>query len=221
MQAPTALVAIAGIGLAGEPHAHALSPRQVLIVGDEAYRRFDLPDGALGENLRVPGSTVDWRSGERLRIGAEVELWLTFACEPCGHLDRRHSGLSSRIGRHRGMLARVLRGGVFGRADPVMHLGDAVLPQPAALYDDDWRTRVRTVACAVPAGRWIGYAQLAVMAGVASTYCRAFPRVLASLPPEVRARIRPVAQALPEPAWDGAGLYDRTAPAQRPGVEKR
>jgi hypothetical protein len=216
----TPITAIAGLGLAGSRHAAAQSPRQVLIVGDDAYRRFDLPDGVLGENLRVPGSIADWQAGERVQVGDEVLLWLTFACEPCGRLDRHRSGLSRLIGRHRGMLARVLRGGVMSGADPVLRIGMATPLRPA-LFDDDWRARVCGVARAVPEGRWIGYAQLATMAGVARTYCRAFPRLLAGLPPEVAARIRSAAQALPDAPWDGAGLFDIDPTPQRPGVEKR
>lgn len=212
--------AIAGLGLAGERHAAAHSPRQVLIVGDEAYRRFGLPDGVLGENLRVPGRTDDWRSGELLQVGDEVVLWLTFACEPCGRLDRQHNGLSRTIGRHRGMLARVMRGGLLLGNDPVRRIGSA-LPLHPDLFSDDWRVRVHGVARAVPPGRWIGYAQLAAMAGVASTYCRAFPRVLAGMPTEVGARVRSAAQALPDAPWDGDGLFDIDPATQRPGVEKR
>lgn len=220
ISAVSAITAITGLGLAGERHAAAHSPRQVLIVGDEAYRRFGLPDGVLGENLRVPGRTDDWRSGELLQVGDEVLLWLTFACEPCGRLDRQRSGLSRTIGRHRGMLARVLRGGTLFPADPVQRIGEAVPLRPD-LFSDDWRVRVIGVARAVPPGRWIGYAQLAAMAGVARTYCRAFPRVLVGLPTEVGARVRSAAQALPDAPWDGAGLFDIDPAAQRPGVEKR
>ncbi len=213
--------AIAGLGLAGERHAQAHSPRQVLLVGDAAYRRLDLPDGALGENLRVPGDIADWRAGDLVQVGDEVVLWLSFACEPCGRLDRLRPGLSRHIGRDRGMLARVLEGGRLSDADAFRRIGSA-RPLRPDLHDEDWRARVAAVVRAVPPGRWIGYAQLAVMAGVAPSYCRAFPRVLAGLPPDVAGRVRSAAQALPGMPWDGAGLFDLDAATlQRPGVEKR
>ncbi|RZS54950.1 MOSC domain-containing protein [Sphaerotilus mobilis] len=227
--------ALSGLGIAADRHAGAHSPRQVLIAGDEAYQRFGLADGVLGESLRVAGRTDDWRAGELLQVGDEVLLWLTFACEPCGRLDRHRPGLSAVIGRHRGMLARVLRGGTMHPGDRVLPVGSA-LPADADLFSDDWRARVLAVARAVPPGRWIRYAQLAGMAGVAMTYCRAFPRVLAGLPAEVGERVRTAAQATSGQPWDGAGLFEAkvdvdvdvdpdaalaAAPPQRPGVEKR
>ncbi len=211
--------ALTGVGLSDDRHALAHSPRQVLFTGDEAYRRFGLVDGVLGENLRVAGATDGWRAGDLLQVGDEVVLWLTFACEPCGRLDRQRAGLSRLIGRHRGMLARVWHGGTLRHGDAVRPIG-SVMPADADLFSDDWRTRVLGVARAVPPGRWIGYAQLAGMAGVARSYCRAFPKVLAGLPAEAGARIRPASRALPGAPWDGAGLFD-AAPPQRPATANR
>jgi O6-methylguanine-DNA--protein-cysteine methyltransferase len=73
---------------------------------------------------------------------------------------------------------------------------------------DDWQTRVLGVARAVPAGHYIVYRQLAEMAGVASAYCRAFPRVLSRLPVDISSRIVGAANDLPGPRWSGAELFD-------------
>lgn len=194
---------MANYGILGDRHACPHSPRQLLIAGDATYDTFGLPEATLRENLRVDFSTTDLRSGDLLRIGSEVVLWLTFHCEPCSLLERRHPGTVKTIGKHRGMLARVLRGGSFGVGDEVL-LARASLPA----ISDDWQARVLSVACAVPAGHYIVYRQLAEMAGVANAYCRAFPKVLSRLPVEVSSRVVGAANALPGPQWNGAELFD-------------
>jgi len=195
--------AMANYGIAGDRHACPHSPRQLLIAGDVAYDKFGLTEAALRENLRVDFSTTELSSGGLLRIGSEVVLWLTFHCEPCRQLERRHPGTVQTIGKHRGMLARVLRGGALGVGDEIL-LARASLPA----ISDDWRVRVLGVACAVPAGHYIVYRQLAEMAGVANAYCRAFPKVLSRLPVEVSSRVLGAANALPGPRWNGAELFD-------------
>jgi MOSC domain-containing protein YiiM len=195
--------AMANYGIIGDRHACPHSPRQLLIAGTPAYERFGLDDATLRENIRIDFSTTDLRSGDLLLLGADVVLWLTFHCEPCTLLERRHPGTVPIIGKHRGMLARVLRGGVFC-------VGDAVSLTRASLpaMSDDWQTRVIGVACAVPAGHYIAYRQLAEMAGVAKAYCRAFPKVLSRLPAEVSSRVIGAASSLPGPQWSGAELFD-------------
>ena len=195
--------AMANYGIVGDRHASPHSPRQLLIAGDAVYERFGLHEATLRENLRVDFSTANLRSGDLLRIGSDVVLWLTFYCEPCSLLERRHAGIVKTIGKHRGMLARVLRGGSIG-------VGDKVLFNRASIpaISDDWQTRVLSVACAVPAGHYIVYRQLAEMAGVANAYCRAFPKVLSRLPVEVSSRVVGAANALPGPRWNGAELFD-------------
>lgn len=193
---------IANYGIVGDRHACPHSPRQLLIAGNNAYERFGLPEATLRENLRIDFATTDLRSGDLLCLGSEVVLWLTFHCEPCSLLERRHPGSVKAIGKHRGMLARVLRGGTFG-------VGDRVSLAPASLpaMSDDWQVRVLGVACAVPPGHYIGYRQLAEMAGVANAYCRAFPKILSRLPPAVASRVVSSASTLPGPRWSGAELF--------------
>lgn len=194
---------MANYGIVGDRHASPHSPRQLLIAGDPVYERFGLHEATLRENLRLNFSTANLRSGDLLRIGSDVVLWLTFYCEPCSLLERRHAGIVKTIGKHRGMLARVLRGGSIGVGDKVS-FNRASIPA----ISDDWQTRVLSVACAVPAGHYIVYRQLAEMAGVANAYCRAFPKVLSRLPVEVSSRVVGAANALPGPRWNGAELFD-------------
>lgn len=197
------LEAVAGHGIHGDFHADPLSPRQLLLAGSGAYRDFALPPLALRENLLLDLDTADLASGTVLAVGAEVRLRLMFGCEACGQLDRVQPHLAARIGPRRGMLARVLAGGTLRPGDAVHELGVLATPWP-----DDWRERVRRVLEAVPPGLVIEYRQLARLAGIQSTYCRAFPRLLAKFGPELTARAVTAQSTAPQPRWDGAGLFD-------------
>jgi MOSC domain-containing protein YiiM len=195
--------ALAGHGLEGDRHADLLSPRQVLLAGVGIYEDLSLPPHALGENLLIELDTAQLRSGAVLRVGAQVLLRLMFQCEPCGTLDRFQSGLSGRIGNRRGILARVLAGGAIQPGDRIVDLG-----RPLPAWPDDWRARVAQVLRAVPDGMVLSYAQLALLAGVQSTYCRAFPRLLAKLGPAYVGKALPAQAALGRRCWDGAGLFE-------------
>jgi hypothetical protein len=191
---------LAGQGLAGDKHANALSPRQVLLASAAAYADLSLPAHALGENLLVDLDTAALASGTVLRIGDAVLLRLMFQCEACGYLDAYQAGVSARIGRRRGILARVLSGGTIRPGDRIVDVGSAL---PA--WDDDWRARVAQVLRAVPSGMVVSYAQLARLAGVQSTYCRAFPRLVKGQGFADKAVSAQAAAGLR--CWDGAGLF--------------
>jgi hypothetical protein len=196
----------AGQGLEGDKHADPLSPRQLLLAGTGVYGDLSLPPHALGENLLLDLDTAQLRSGAVLRIGAQVLLRLMFQCEPCGTLDRFQPGLSGRIGNRRGILARVLAGGAIQPGDSIVDVG-----RPLPAWPDDWRARVAQVLQAVPDGMVLSYAQLALLAGVQSTYCRAFPRLLAKLGPEFVGKALPAQAALGRRCWDGEGLFGDAA----------
>lgn len=195
-------VAIAGAGLAHDVHADPLSPRQVLLADAQVYTDLALPPLALRENLLLDVDTAHLRSGTVLQIGAHARLRLMFQCEACGQLDRYRSGLARALGDRRGMLARVVAGGPIRAGDVVHDLG-----QIAPAWSDDWRERVRRVLDAAPPGSVLEYAQLARLAGVQASYCRAFPRLLARLGPGYAARA--VSRHAPPslPRWQGDGLF--------------
>jgi MOSC domain-containing protein YiiM len=199
----TQLQAVAHYGLVGDKHASLHSPRQLLLADTATYRDFHLPEAALRENILIDFSAAALASGTLLRIGTEVVLWITFHCEPCGLLERRCPGTLKSIGQRRGVLARVVRGGCI-------HPGDAITSAASGMpaISDDWQARVLWVARSIPAGQQISYRLLAEMAGVASAYCRAFPKVLARLPAEIARRVHSAARAQPGPAWNGAELFD-------------
>lgn len=192
--------ATARIGLQGDCHADALSPRQVLLASDATYQTLALTPNALRENLLLDADVAALQSGALLAIGDSVVLRLMFLCEPCGQLNARHPGLANSIGRQRGMLARVLRGGDIGEGD-VVRLLQGCLPA----WPDDWRARLAMILAQMPAGMVVSYAQLAHIAGVPSGYCRAFPRALQAL--GLAALAVPARSVSPLPRWSGAEVY--------------
>lgn len=199
-----ALEALAGAGLVDDVHADPLSPRQLLLAGAGVYAELALPAHALRENLLLDVDTAALRSGHILQIGDTVKIRLMFQCEACGQLNGQGPGLVRALGARRGMLARVLTGGTMRVGDPVRDLGPLL---PA--WSDDWHQRVIRVLDAVPQQQVIAYAQLARLAGVQSSYCRAFPSMLRKLGPAYAAKA--VAQGADPslPRWQGENLFDR------------
>lgn len=196
-------------GLDGDVHADPLSPRQLLLAGTDAYDAFALPPHTLRENLLVDVDTSRLVSGTVLQVGDSVLLRLMFQCEACGHLDAHRPGLAARIGTRRGMLARVLRGGDIRPGDRIRPAGG---PLPA--WSDDWRERIVHVLDMLPPASVITYKRLAQLAGVASSYCRAFPGMIARLGPRYAGKAVPSQSDVVLPRWDGHGLFD-PVPAER------
>lgn len=193
----------AGIGLAGDRHADPLSPRQLLLASAGVYRDLALPPQALRENLLLDIDTASLVSGAVLQVGEHALLRLMFQCEACGQLDLAKPGLGRQLGERRGMLARVVRGGVLRTGAPVRALGP-VLPA----WSSDWRERVVRVLESVPDGAVVDYARLAHLAGVASSYCRAFPRLLSRLGPAYAGKAVAARTPAAAPRWRGDGLFD-------------
>lgn len=194
--------AVAGHGLDGDVHADALSPRQLLLASAAAYEDFSLPPHALRENLLVDADTAGLLSGTVLQVGSDVRLRLMFQCEACGQLDVGSPGLSQSIGLRRGVLARVLTGGILRCGDKIRDLG--LLQTP---WSDNWRERIGRVLDAVPGGSVIEYKHLARLAGVQSSYCRAFPRLIGTLGPRYAGKAVSAQSASTQPRWEGRGLF--------------
>ncbi|MFK3739282.1 MOSC domain-containing protein [Massilia sp. TN1-12] len=197
------VLALAAHGLDGDVHADPLSPRQLLLAGRAAYADLDLPAHALRENLLLDIDTAHLASGTVLQVGSDVLLRLMFQCEACGQLDLQRRGLARALGARRGVLARVLAGGEIRPGDRVRDVG-RLLPA----WSDDWRERVVRVLDAVPPGHAVEYRQLARLAGIASTYCRAFPAVLRRLRPAYAAKAVAQGADPARPRWHGRGLFD-------------
>lgn len=202
--------AVAARGLLGDAHADRYSPRQLLLADADVYRTLSLPPHALRENLLVDIDTAALASGMVLQVGNDVLLRLMFQCEACGNLDAFRPGLSRLLDDRRGMLARVLTGGTLRAGDPIR---DVRLSLPA--WSDDWHDRVRMVLDALPSDSVIEYRELARLAGVQSSYCRAFPRMIRNLGPDYAGRAVAANDPSTVSRWKGEGLFDH-APIVHP-----
>ena len=210
-QAVDRLTLVAGEGIAGDRHRDPGSPRQLLLASQATYADLALAPHALRENILFEPPIDDLPSGTVLQIGAEAQVRLMFVCEACGRLDLHGARVAARIGTRRGLLARVVRGGVIAEGDAVRDLG-RLLPA----WSIDWHERIKQVIDAMPPDTVIDFALLARLAGIQSTYCRAFPRLLASLGPAYAARAIAARTISPLPRWDGRGLFDTVMPMPVP-----
>jgi alkylated DNA nucleotide flippase Atl1 len=175
MRAVRALEAVAGYGLAGDCNANSASPRQVLLVDRRTIDEMALSCEDLRANLIVEGDLSRFESGMSISF-AEVRLRVTIPCEPCRKLNAVRPHLSRDVGSRRGLLARVLAGGLLkiGQEGAL----DSYSTQALA---SDWKARIRHIVMQVPEGKVITYAALVTVAGVQGAYCRALPSVLRSL----------------------------------------
>lgn len=109
-------------GLAGCAHARAKSKRQVLVVDRETLEAMSLRPGILRENITTQGLDVNGLAlGQELRIG-QVRLEVSAVCTPCDQMEKIRPGLRRELWGRRGMLCRVLAGGVIRRGDPIERL---------------------------------------------------------------------------------------------------
>jgi hypothetical protein len=202
-QAVERLVLVADAGIDGDRHRDPASPRQLLLASSATYADFDLASHALRENLLLDTPIDALPSGTVLQIGDGAQVRLMFASDACGDMRAMQVEPAARIGARRGVLARVVRGGAIRAGDTVRDLGPLL---PA--WSEDWHERVAQVIDAMPPDTVIEYALLARLAGIQSTYCRAFPRFLASLGPAYAGRALAARTTSPLKRWDGSGLFD-------------
>jgi MOSC domain-containing protein YiiM len=117
--------AVTDMGFAGCSHGRRGSKRQVLLVDKETLDSMELPPGIIRENITTSGLNVNGLSpGERLRIGCAV-LEVTAVCTPCDQLEKIRPGLRRELYGRRGMLCRVIAGGLIQRGDSIERLSGA------------------------------------------------------------------------------------------------
>jgi len=110
---------VADAGIKGCAHARPGSKRQVLLVDYETLEAMDLAPGIIRENLTTEGLAVNsLKPGERLRVGESL-LEVSMVCTPCDQMERLRPGLRREIRGRRGMLCRVLEGGVVRAGDRI------------------------------------------------------------------------------------------------------
>lgn len=106
-------------GLEGCAHARAGSTRQVLLMDSETLELMDLQPGIIRENITTRGINVNGLPvGQRLCVG-EAQLEVSVVCTPCDLLEKIRPGLRRELRGRRGMLCRVLTGGMIRRGDHI------------------------------------------------------------------------------------------------------
>ena len=109
-------------GFEGCAHARRGSNRQVLLVDRETLEAMELRPGTLCENITTDGLNVNSLSiGQLLRAG-EARLEVTAVCTPCDQMEAIRPGLRKELWGRRGMLCRVLDGGIIRRGDSIEKL---------------------------------------------------------------------------------------------------
>src|SRR6266404_491688 len=108
------------VGLEGCAHARPQGKRQVLLMDRETLYVFELAPGIVRENVTTEGIDVNGLAvGQRLQIG-EVELQVSAVCDPCEQIEALRQGLQAAMQGRRGMLCKVVRGGLLRRGDEIV-----------------------------------------------------------------------------------------------------
>jgi len=106
-------------GLEGCAHSRTGSPRQVLLVDSETLELMELSPGIIRENITTRGINVNGLdAGQRLQVGA-AQLEVSMVCTPCDMLEKIRPGLRREIRGRRGMLCRVIAGGMIRQGDRI------------------------------------------------------------------------------------------------------
>ena len=127
---------IKNAGLEGCAHARPASTRQVLLVDRETLEAMDLRPGVIRENLTAEGMDVNGLPlKQELRVG-EVRLQVSEICHPCDQLEKIRPGLRRELRGRRGMLCRVLEGGIIRTGDSI----EKVLPAVTLPFPEDSRS---------------------------------------------------------------------------------
>jgi MOSC domain-containing protein YiiM len=111
--------AVKDSGLVGCAHATTGSPRQVLLMDNETLELMELQPGIIRENITTSGINVNGlATGQRLRVG-DAQLEVSLPCTPCDLLEKIRPGLRRELRGRRGMLCRVVGGGVIRQGDSI------------------------------------------------------------------------------------------------------
>jgi MOSC domain-containing protein YiiM len=106
-------------GLEGCAHARTGSPRQVLLVDSETLELMEVSPGIIRENITTRGINVNGLdAGQRLQVGT-AQLEISMVCTPCDMLEKIRPGLRRELRGRRGMLCRVIAGGMIRQGDRI------------------------------------------------------------------------------------------------------
>ena len=114
--------AVNDTGIEGCAHARPGGKRQVLLVDRETLEAMNLRPGIIRENITTDGLNVNsLLIGQVLRVG-EARLEVSAVCTPCDQMEAIRPRLRKELWGRRGMLCRVLDGGVIRRGDSIEKL---------------------------------------------------------------------------------------------------
>lgn len=109
-------------GFEGCAHARRASKRQLLLVDRETLEAMNLQPGMIRENITTDGLNVNGlQIGQLLRVG-QARLEVSAVCTPCDQMEAIRPGLRKELWGRRGMLCRILEGGVIRRGDSIDRL---------------------------------------------------------------------------------------------------
>lgn len=95
---------------------------QASVVDRETLEAMNLQPGIIRENITTDGLNVNGLEiGELLRVG-DAQLKVTGVCHPCNLMEAIRPGLRKELWGRRGMLCRILEGGVIRRGDSIEKL---------------------------------------------------------------------------------------------------
>jgi len=115
-------------GFEGCAHGRPGSKRHVLLIDRETLEAMDLKPRMIRENITTDGINVNGLPiGQQLRVGAAM-LEVTAVCTPCDQMEAIRPGLRKELWGRRGMLCRVVEGGLIRRGDSItkMYISNAV-----------------------------------------------------------------------------------------------
>jgi MOSC domain-containing protein YiiM len=119
MEELTEVQAISDAGFEGCAHARPGGQRQVLLVDRETLDAMELAPGTLRENITTDGINVNGLApGQKLRVGG-ARLEVSAVCGPCDLMEKIRPGLRRELYGRRGMLCRVVEGGIIRRGDTI------------------------------------------------------------------------------------------------------
>ena len=122
MEELTEVQAVDDTGFEGCAHARPGHKRQVLLVDRETLEAMDVQPGMIRENITTKGLDVNRLPiGQQLQIG-EARLEVSAVCTPCDQMEAIRPGLRKELWGRRGMLCRVLEGGVIRRGGSIEKL---------------------------------------------------------------------------------------------------
>ncbi len=172
--------AVKHAGLVGNKYQGNLTPRQILITRLETLNRYNLKPGEIRENIVVSNFPVDeLKSGQVIQIG-EVQIRITFACEPCTFIETVQKGLLRKIEGERGALGIVYKSGVIKLGDDVEIIKNLEFPSvPYKIRD-----RFKWLVTQIPEGKVLSYKQIIETLGLWNSVYRALPAFIKALDPE-------------------------------------